>query len=150
MSFEQLKERIKKTFGEHPLKDDEISNVEDALSVKLPQDFIEINKVCSYEYSNVLSFLNFGGTGVIENTLGVWSYFNCPHEFIMLYDDGSGVILMDVKNNTGVIYASIEDTESIVFRKELSYKHDLFPTFSDFFLYLLDEEEKRKSQEITE
>lgn len=145
MISQQLKKRIRSALGEHPLTDQEISNVEEALSVKLSKEFIELNKVCSYEYNNVLSFLNFGGYGhnsVIESTLGVWAYFNCPHDFIILYDDGSGVVFMDVKSNSGIVYASIEDTENIVFRKKLNYQHDLFLTFADFYIYLLDEEEK--------
>ena len=114
------------------------------------QDFIEINKVCSYEYSNILSFLNFGrfdNEGVIKSTLELWSYFKCPHEFIMLYDDGTGVILMDVKGNSGVIYASIEDTENIVFRQKLNYTHSSFSTFSDFYSYLIDKAEKKLAEE---
>lgn len=144
MSLNQLKERAKANFGKHPLTDEEIQNVEQRLEIKLPQDFIELNKVCSYEYSNIFSFLNFSGTGVTEGTLGLWSYFKCPHEFIILYDDGTGVILLDVKGNSGVIYASIEDTENIVFREKLNYKHSFFPTFSDFYSYLLDEAEKKQ------
>jgi hypothetical protein len=50
-----------------------------------------------------------------------------------------------VKNSSSVIYASIEDTENIVFRKKLNYKHNFFLTFTDFFSYLLDEEEKQRS-----
>ncbi|MBP9828839.1 MAG: SMI1/KNR4 family protein [Proteobacteria bacterium] len=147
MSFDQLKERAKVSFGKYPLTDKEIQNVEKILGLKLPQDFIEINKVCSYEYSNVFSFLNFSGTGVTEGTLGLWSYFQCPHEFIILYDDGSGVILMDTKNSSSVTYASIEDTENIVFRKKLNYQHSFFSTFADFYVYLLDEEEKKRAEE---
>lgn len=148
MNTETLKARAKLIFGEHPLNNEEIQKVEEVLKIKLPADFVGLNKSSSYEYASVFNFLNFRNIGkdnLIENTKGLWSYFECPNEFIMLHDDGTGVILMDTKNSSQVFYASMEDVENIVFRRKLNYSHQYFPTFTDFFSYLLDEEEKRRA-----
>jgi hypothetical protein len=56
MNTLKLEKPIELMFEKHPLTDCEISVVENALKVKFPEIFIRLNKHCSYEYNNLVSF----------------------------------------------------------------------------------------------
>lgn len=146
--LEKLKIDIAKTFGNYPLSKEEIIKVEETLDVKFPPLFRELNFVCSYEYSNLFSFFNFGGHGVnsvISSTLGIRERYNKAQHNVVLYLDDGGIILLDTSDiNARVIWCSIYDLESYLEGQLLKHDFNMFETFADFFKFLLDEEEKSR------
>lgn len=150
MISNDMKKRINNFFGNHPIRNEEIQRVEKNLDVALPQDFIDLNKISSYECSNLVGFFNFGDEGpdsVIAATLGLReSYSDCT-KYLALYLDDAGIILMNIEDmNASVIWCSIYDLDNLFNQKEMCYKYRLFNSFADFFAYLLDEEEKKRTE----
>ncbi len=143
-------ERIKNLLGENPITINEIKIVEKELNIKIPQIFIEINSICVYEYSNSFDFFVFGTTdqySVVENTKGLWNSYPSNKRCLNLYSDDAGILLMELNENASVMWCSIYDLENYLYDKSMTMKYDYFPTFYDFFEYLLDEEEKIRVEE---
>ncbi len=155
MNIENINKKIKDIFGNHPILDEEISAVESALNVKFPDIFVDLNKYCSYEYSHLVGFFNFGmkdQESVIGETLGVRKYYGGNSEkFVVLYSDDAGIFLLNMGDEkASVIWCSIYDIENVFNDQPLEYDYDFFPTFADFFTYLLDQEEERLREEAAE
>lgn len=151
MNIKFLKERIAKLIQGFPISAMEFKIVEENLKIKLPHDFIELNSVKSYEFNTLFSFLNFGDIGensVIKFTEEMWNFFGGDKNFIMLFNDGTSVILMHTNGNSNTIRVAVEDVENVLNGSILKYKHTIFPTFADFFEYLLDEEEKLREESV--
>ncbi len=155
MTKQHLEKRIEKMFGNHPITAEEISAVESTLKIKFPDIFVRLNKVCSYEYSNLVGFLNFrrkGTYSLINDTLGVRKYYEGNSEkFVVLYSDDAGIFLLNTGDEkASVMWCSIYDIENVFNDRPLEYDYDFFPTFADFFTYLLDQEEERIREEAAE
>lgn len=151
-NLNNLKVRIKKVLGNHPLKIGEINSVEKALNITLPELFKELNSVCSYEYAILFSFFNFGrsdANSVISATLGIRQNYHNSQNDIVLYLDDAGIVLLNISDiNAKVIWCSVYDLENYFSGEPLTQDYDLFPTFSDFFKFLLDEEEKMRAEDM--
>lgn len=151
MNLENLKKEIKEKLGVNPITSKEIQNVEKNLSIELPKLFKELNAICSYEYSNWGSFLNFGSNSnesVISATSGIRERYPNLNQDIVLYLDDAGIVLMNTTSDDGrVTWCSIYDLENYINKGEMQYGYDFFPTFPDFFKYLLDEEEKSRAED---
>ncbi len=154
MNTDALEKRIIKILGNHSLKNEEINNVENSLNIKFSDIFLKLNKLCSYEYAHTFSFFNFGKNGpdsVIETTLGIRENYQNSENFIVLYLDGAGIVLLNVADEKSpVIWCSVYDIENVFNNLPLTAKHQFFPTFADFFTYLLDEEEEMRREEAAE
>jgi hypothetical protein len=152
MNIEQLEKRIISDFGVRPLSTERIHEVEQALNIKFPELFIRLNELCSYEHSN-FGFFYFGGDdidSVIETTLGVRENYENSENFAVLYLDDAGIVLLNVADeNASVTWCSVYDMENVFNNTPLSANHQFFPTFADFFNYLLDEEEAERSEKET-
>lgn len=146
--LELLKNRIRATLGLHPITEQEIQTVAASLEIEFSKEFLELNKICSYEYSTFINFFNFGSTddyGVIGSTLGLRKGFQNVGKYVNLYSDDAGIILMNCSDQKcPVIWCSIYDLENLFNGKKLELKNDYFQTFTDFFVFLLDEEEKKR------
>lgn len=139
--------RAKKLITGNPITADELQEVQNVLNITLPEDFVYINKVISYEYFSSFSFLNFGDTedgSVIYVSLGAYDFFRGDPNYCILYEDDAGVIIMNNCSREGclIYWCAIEDVENILNNQPLLYAYEYFPSFTDFFEYLLDEEEK--------
>lgn len=148
--IENLKNRAVKLVGYHPLSLKEIANVESNLNLRLSNSFKDISSKCSYEYLSAFNFFNFGSQdegSVISATLGAFNYFSNRGEYMVLYQDDAGVLLMtDISEKSEKIYwCALEDFERVIRKDKLLYNHKFFSSFTDFFVYLLDEEEKSRA-----
>jgi hypothetical protein len=50
--------------------------------------------------------------------------------------------------NVKVIWCSVYDLENYFSGQKLSLEYDVYPTFADFFKFLLDEEEKMRAEDM--
>jgi hypothetical protein len=153
---ELYKQRINALSSCVPLSIDEISNVEKNLGVYLPRDFIEISQICSYEVIGYFDFYNFtlmGVHSVIGATIAARKNVNLPNNYLLLYEDDASVIVMKTPSNPNeegeVIWCAIEDVYNLIDQLSLRYDHTVFKTFTSFFEFLLDKEEKERAEEGT-
>lgn len=129
---------------------DKIGNVEKQLNITLPKDFKEICINCSYESFYLYSLFNFE-TEVIRETLEIRKEYHLPNNYLILDQDDPGPILMKITSNGNaeVIMCSYRDFLNICDGKPYEENPIIFPTFADFYSFLLDEEEKMREEEKT-
>ena len=125
---------------------DIINKFEQDLNLNLSTEF----KVASVEYNYCLFSFGFFSfpEGVLQETLRLRQNANLPLNTLILSEDDASVLLMKCLGDHEEIYwIAIEDYENYCEGKPLEYDPNIFPTFTDFFAYLLDEEEKRRAEE---
>lgn len=143
--------RYESLIGERPMRRASIKKIENDLGVKFSQDFYLINEKCcygnfTYELFNPLTTDDYS---VIGATKVARSDYNIPSNIIILSEAYDALILMETSlqgENEKVYIISVEDFERFSEKQPLLYQHRIFPTFADFFEYLLDEEEKLREQ----
>ena len=157
MTIEAIKKLMRKAVyleQLQPISDREILNVERKLKITLPADFKEICKDYSYEGFSRFDFFNFGlenEHSVIGETLGYRKSLNFPQKYLVLYEDDASFICMEMQGDpeklTPIIWCAIEDVSQLCKGKPLQYEHTIFPSFTDFFEYLISNEEKLHHEE---
>ena len=143
-------ERIKKLGLDKPITKKEIAFVEQSLNVVLPNDFKFFCSHCSYEFFyffDTLRFTDSEDCGVISETKGWRESIDLPHNYLVLTDDGTSSVLMKLENNhkSSVIWCSLEDVLNLITNKKMQYNPTIFNSFTDFYEFLLNEEEKERS-----
>ncbi len=153
--IKQLKTRASELVNEmFPLNDEQIEHVEKSLNVILPEDFKILCKHCSYESFSFFenhTFRNNNINNVMYNSEVIFrtrddrKILNLPHEYILLSgnDDGGALILKTIDDkNSQVIWCDSEDFYNVCGGRPLEYKPTIFESFTDFYEFLLDEEER--------
>ncbi len=132
------------------LSTQEILKVENDLSILFSENFKSISIRGSYESVGKFNFFNFGidnNASVIRETLNARLNGILPNNVIILYEDDASVILMQVgttePQEEKVFWIAVEDYDRFCKGEKLEYKHRIF-SFTEFFEYLLTEEEKER------
>ncbi len=115
----------------------------------LPQDFSILNKICRCDFFQFFDFYNFDSEGgVIRETLYYRKDYNLAENYLVLFsDDVSFVLLKTSPDTSQVIWCDYLDFFNLCDSKPMEYDPTIFPTFTDFFEFLLDEEEKLRAEE---
>ncbi|MBN9412492.1 MAG: SMI1/KNR4 family protein [Candidatus Paracaedimonas acanthamoebae] len=130
-----------------------LKQAEGELKIKFPYDFHYIAKFYSGGLIGLHSLFSFVRQGneynIVDKTLFYRrSNFGLPNKYLALEETESSFIVMETKTTseekTPIIYCSIPDAYNLAAEKKLEYKHRIFPSFADFFEYLLTEEEKER------
>jgi hypothetical protein len=124
----------------------EINILEEKLKVKLADDFKKINTQIGYENSSFFEFASFPD-GVIEYTED-FRKRGLPHRYIILSDNGDiGYILMETQDSpkkpSPVIWCDAADMYNLCNKGTIEYEPIIWPSFTDFFEYLVMQEEKK-------
>lgn len=128
------------------VSDISIKRAEKALEIIFPTDFKKFCTVYSYDYCRLFSFFSFD-EGVIDKTLEWRKSVNFPRNCVGLAEEGESAIIMRITgDNAEVIWCSIPDLYNLCEAKPLEDNPTIFPTFTDFYSYLLDEEEKIREE----
>jgi hypothetical protein len=127
----------------------EILQAEKKLEVILPNDFKYINSLYNYEYIGFFDFYSFS-FGVIEETLYYRTHYNLDNNYLVLSSDGSDFLLVNTKSlsESKVIWCSYNDFFNLCDGKPMEYNPTIFESFTDFFEYLVDEEDKMQSEDV--
>lgn len=134
------------------IPNDILNKVSNELGVVFSNDFLEIAKKYHFEF---LSFFDWSGlkTGAIEYTKKL-RLEGLPQNYLILAgfrDDGGSVFLEtpnDPNTNTRVIWCDMEDVYNLCLKGEFEYNPTIWPSFTDFFEYLVEQEEEMlKEQE---
>jgi hypothetical protein len=130
---------------------EEILLVEQALNIIFPDDFKEISSEYNYEYISAFEMYNFslsdeysvkGGTIKWRNSISL------PSDYLVLGENGSSAIIMKIENNNStIIWCALEDVFNLCDGKPMEYNPTIFPSFTDFFEFLIDEEEKMQAED---
>lgn len=140
---------------ESQLTETDIKLVEKELGVVFSSAFRELNAILRYDYLSAFEFLNFQTPyGVIEETLKLREFCNLPESYVVLTieDDVRAVLLETVSNvnkENRVIFCTLYDLQNVNENGVMVEDPTIFPTFTDFFSYLLDQEEKLRAEEKT-
>ncbi len=155
--LENLITRYSDFFPPRALSQERIAEIERNLKIILPIDFKEISKVFDgYEilaghalYSFDSSIKNYN---IIDKTL---YYRSCdlmlPKRYVALEETEVNFTVLETQpnenENTKVIECSIEDAYNLASEKPLIYNPTIFPSFTDFFEHLLNQEEEGRKEE---
>lgn len=132
---------------------DVIKEIENALGVNFPWDFIEISKFFDGYYSlggiNLFSF-DFQGdySNIKDETIRLRESINLPKKYVVLYESEVSFIVLETQSaetlNARVIDCSLEDAYNLVEGKDLENGPVIYETFFDFFENLVSAEEQEK------
>lgn len=151
--YPSINNKLKSIIDEHkvPLSDAALNNIAQICPhKKLPLDFITLNKKHRADFFSFFDFFNFGNKeGVVEETLYYREKENLPHNYIVLFsDDVSFVLLKTLPDKASeVIWCDEPDFYNLCRKGRMEYKATVFNSFTDFYEFLLDEEEKLIEEE---
>lgn len=133
-----------------PLNSEGMDFVSSQLGVVLPDDFRKINSVFDYEYLGSFQFPCFyqnGNSGVVDETLGNRESLNLPSKFVILsIEDDVSVLLLETQDSpeksSPIIWCDMfPDFFNICEGKPIEQNPTIWPSFTDFFEYLVEQEE---------
>lgn len=124
----------------------EIKFLEEKLKVKIAYDFEEINIQIGYENSSFFEFTSFPD-GIIEYTEDFRKH-GLPHRYLILADNGdAGWILMETQDSqdkpSPIVWCDAADMYNLCKKGILEYEPIIWPSFTDFFEYLVEKEEEK-------
>lgn len=138
-----LHNRYKKLFpGSESLKNNYIENT---LKIKLPRDFQQISQF--FEGSNLRFGLFCLDDLISENVSYRNAYNPLPPKYLALGENSVSFIVLDTETGK-VIEMATNDYGNLVEGEELCDNPQFFNSYSDFFEYLLDEEEKERAENV--
>ncbi len=134
-----------------PMNEETYSNIESNLCIKFAKDFIELNNYHRYDYLDYFDWFSFD-YGVTEETRWYREREKLPHNYLVLSKDDTYFLLLHTISNTKseVIWCDCEDFFHLCDGEPMEYKPTIFPSFTDFYEFLLDEEEKIRAEEEEE
>jgi hypothetical protein len=125
--------------------------LEKQLNVTFSKEFRDINEVARFDYTHTLEWLNIDGDtrdSSIAETLFLRNEFNLPGNCVAIANLGESILLMKcLGDHEEVYWIDNADYERFCNREPLEAWNKVFPTFPDFFKFLLDEEEKSRAED---
>ncbi|MDR3224247.1 MAG: SMI1/KNR4 family protein [Holosporales bacterium] len=140
-----------KQLSEHAvISQKKLELISNDLSIVFSRDFIEINSLFRYDYIDHFQWYSFP-VGVTEITLD-FREVGLSHKYIVLADEGDGgAVFLETQDSpekpSPVIWCDMEDVYNLCDIGEFKYNPTIWPSFTDFFEYLVDEEEKMQIAE---
>lgn len=124
-----------------------LDKIEHELQIKLPKDFCEISSFYSGGIiggKDIHSFLFTDPTNIIGETLRIRKAVGLPNRFVIIAENDMSIIVMEIEHTPSIIWLdSVEITK--LDEQDFISKPDVWKGFSDFFCYLLDEEEEERN-----
>lgn len=152
-----LKKRYEQLYEIASLHTPEFNKIEQELGIILPNDFKEITQFYDGGITgNLLGGIYFPGflynkkCPLVENTSHMRD-LGLPPRYIFLYEDDAGAIFMETQDSPDkparVIWCDIPDAENLLAGKPFEYNPTIFPSFTDFFESLVEQEEKDRAED---
>lgn len=125
---------------------------ESTLAVELPEDFKEIGRRFRYDALSFIDFMFWSeqpSEGVLKKNLDRRLEFQGHHylsDCIILSDDDAGAVLLFGQKRASedaVIWCDAPDLCNYAERGAFAYAYDRWPSFTDFFEYLVEQEEAK-------
>lgn len=140
----KLKDRYILLFNEiDGVSTEDLNKIESELQINLPNDFKEIASFCNGGI-DLHSFSTDNPINLIGETLRIRKSVGIPHRFVILAEHDMSIFVMDTQNKPSILWIdSIEITK--LEKQDFISRPDTWNDFSDFFEYLLDEEEEERN-----
>jgi hypothetical protein len=147
------------------LTEDELSFVSQILGILLPHDFVKINKEIRYDiflWNELFDFCKDceNWNGIIKNNLEIRKNYEKDSngqskermdKILVLADDDGGSVFMTTQDSpekpAPVIWCDYGDMYHYAITGEFRNTHDEWPSFTDFFEFLVNDLEKRAAEE---
>lgn len=132
-------------------------DVSDTLNIVLPDDFVNIGSVFRYDVFSFQEFFDFlnekKNWGIVQNNLELRKEFaeysegksDMSHILVLADDDGGSVFMItqdSPEKPTPIIWCDAGDMYWYSIDGKFPHPHDEWPSFTDFFEYLVEQEEK--------
>ena len=141
-----IKERYNLLFPDDSITLDTPTIIEQRLQVTLPDDFKEIASFFNGGLIGGISIFSYDQmmpTNIIEETLRLREGVQFPHSFLFLAEPAGSMIVLDTAKSPSVIWCDSIDVYSL-HNGSFQIVPDIWNTFSDFFDYLLNQEEEER------
>lgn len=139
-----LKERYVALNGQRPTSDEFLRVIESTLEVELPADFRNISKFYDGSGINVMPLFSLAGNAPkmnpVHETLRLRESVRLPRNWLVLGEPSESLLLMDCADQGKVLWIDGIDVTNIS-SNSFTRQPDSWSSFSDFFNYLLNEEE---------
>lgn len=146
-SIEELRSRYIALAGARPASIELLDGIEQQLQVKLPSDFREICDFFDGGGMDVLPLFSLAGNAPqlnpLHETLRCRETIGIPSNFLVLAEPPESLVILDCFGEGRVLWVDAVDASRIVTGKFTS-KPNIWPSFANFFSYLLDEEEAER------
>lgn len=156
--FKLLKE--KKTMLDFSFSEKYSTEISDKLNIILPCDFVEINKIAGHgSFSTMDFFLIWDKSNDIikYNILIRKEYLeqsdgksDMSHILVLSDDDGGSVFMItqdSPEKPTPIIWCDAGDMYHYSINGVFPHPHDEWPSFTDFFEYLVEKEEEKLKED---
>lgn len=139
----ELKERYLSLYKADTSSAEDISWVENTLSVRLPDDFKAISTFYTGGFLGGIShhamFSATNPLNIVSETLRLRKSINLGTEYIVLAEPAESLIVLNVCKSPAVIWCDANDAEHLG-TGELSTPPDCWENYASFFSYLLERE----------
>jgi len=148
---EQLKERFLKLFSFDGFENTDLQKIEKCLAINLPKAFINIaeffkDQIIANRFLFTINSDVNEECSITGATLLYRKNARLPNKYLALEETEVSITLLDTETGQ-VLYLAVEDVYNLCEGNPLKYDPIIYPSFTDFFEYLLDEEEKMREKE---
>jgi hypothetical protein len=144
----EMKDRYLTIHEVEPCTDRELDIIEQALGIKLPNDLKQVATFYSGGLLGGISHHELAAAGaamnIVDETLRLRAAIGLDERYIVLAEPAISIIVLDVLGNPAVIWCDATDAMNINSRT-FSNAPDLWGRYSDFFCYLLEQEEQQQA-----
>lgn len=146
-SIPSIRERYDLLFTDDVIAPQAVARIEQQLQLQLPDDFKEIASFYNGGLIGGISIFSYNDhhPNLIEETLRLRKDIQLPHSFLFLAEPAESMIVLDTAQTPAVIWCDSIDIHQLHDRS-FQIAPDTWNTFSDFFEYLLTQEEEEQEQ----
>jgi hypothetical protein len=142
--IETLRQRYIAEFGNEPCTNQVLSDIESVLKVQLPKEFKQISTFYSGGLLGGISHHEIAcegdATNIVRETLRLRSSIGLSGKYVVIAEPPESLIIIDTTGAPAVIWCDAVDAKNIN-SQEFANQPNTWENYSDFFEYLLDEEE---------
>lgn len=143
-----LKNRYVAMNGHRRISNDMLRSIQAELGLVLPLDFMQITEFYDGSGFNVLPLYSLAGNAPkmnpVNETLRLRESVQLPSNWLVLGEPPESLLLMDCANGGKVLWLDAVDVARIS-SNSFNKEPETWDSFSDFFDYLLEEEEADRS-----
>lgn len=142
-----IKKRYDLLFTDDVIAPQAVAQIEQQLQLQLPDDFKKIAQFFSGGLLGGISIFSYNDhrPNLIEETLRLRKDIEFPHSLVFLAEPNGSMIVLDTANAPAVIWCDSIDAHQL-HNRSFQVAPDTWNTFSDFFDYLLTQEEEEREQ----
>lgn len=143
-TIEGMRARYSKMAGIRPASVELLRDIEKSLNLNLPRDFCEICEFFDGSGLNVIPLLSLAARtstlNPLTETQRLRVKISFPQNYLVLAEPPESLIVMECVGNRKVFWLDAIDVGRLE-SESFSRSPDVWPSFAEFFSYLLEEEE---------